>query len=125
MDILEAVLWLTLNIYHEGRSEDQFDQIAIAHVTINRSRESGRTIKQVVLRNKQFSWTFQKNHNEYWPDDPKAFIECLDSALIALRGFDFTNGATHYHEKSVRPYWAKDMKRIGQFGAHKFYKTRR
>ncbi len=118
---LEAILWLTLNVYHEARSEDQLSQIAVAHVTMNRANKNHRTIKQVVLRNRQFSWTFQKSKDEYWPKDIEAFVECLNSSLVAVQGYDFTQGSTYYHEQSVRPYWANGMKKIGQFGAHKFY----
>jgi len=120
--MIEALLWLTLNIYHEARSEDQFDQLAVAHVTMNRAHKTKKSIKYVVLKDRQFSWTHQKT--DYWPYDTKAFVECLHSAVVAARGFDFTGGATFYHEKSVRPYWARGMHQIGQFGAHKFYVKR-
>ena len=30
MTLLEGLLWLTLNVYHEARSEPQIGQIAIA-----------------------------------------------------------------------------------------------
>lgn len=120
---LEALLWLTLNIYHEARSESQFDQIAVAHVTINRAKETGKGVKYVVLKDRQFSWTHEKS--DYWPHDTQAFVTCLESALVAAGGFDFTGGATHYHEKRIKPYWAKDMHRVGTFGAHKFYIARK
>ena len=122
---LEAILWLTLNVYHEARSEDQFNQIAVAHLTLNRANKDGRTIKQTVLKDRQFSWTFQKTKDEYWPDDLNAFLKCLKSVRVAATGYDFTQGATHYHERKVKPYWTKGMHQIGTFGAHKFYVSRR
>lgn len=122
MDILSAIMWLTLNIYHEGRGEDQMAQIAIAHVTINRVEKSGEPMKKVVLKPKQFSWTHTKK--KWAPDDFKALITCFDSAVIALNGYDFTQGATHYHRYDVKPIWRKKLLYIGQFGSHKFYKKR-
>jgi len=120
--LLEGLLWLTLNVYHEARGEDQLSQIAVAHVTLNRAYNTNQPIKQVILKNRQFSWTWQKS--DYWPYDLEAFMVCLKSVSIATKGYDFTGGATFYHEKNVKPYWTKDMHQIGQFGAHKFYVAR-
>ncbi len=49
MDLMTGILYLTLNVYHEARSEDQFAQMAVAHVTMNRSRERGISIRDVVM----------------------------------------------------------------------------
>lgn len=120
MTLLEGLLWLTLNVYHEARSEPEIGQVAVALVTLNRSYEKHRTIKDVVWEPYQFSWTFQKK--SYVPDDPKAFLECMKSAYLALKTEDFTQGATHYHLDSVDPYWSADYTYLDQFGSHKFYK---
>ena len=120
MTLLEGLLWLTLNVYHEGRSEPEIGQVAIAHVTLNRSIEKDIPIKNVVKQPYQFSWTFQKD--SYLPDDPDAFVECLRSVFIALQSPDFTSGATHYHLESIEPFWASDLTYLDQYGSHKFYK---
>ena len=39
MSFLEGLLWLTLNVYHEARSEPQIGQLAVAHVTLNRASQ--------------------------------------------------------------------------------------
>lgn len=120
MALIEGLLWLTLNVYHEARSEPQIAQIAVALVTLNRANEKGLQIKEVVQQPRQFSWTYQKN--SYLPDDPKAFLTCLQSVYMALQSQDFTNGATHYHLASVEPYWTAEYTFLDQFGSHKFYK---
>lgn len=120
MTLLEGILWLTLNVYHEARSEPQVGQVAVALVTLNRANEKDLPIKQVVQEPYQFSWTFQKN--SYFPDDPKAFLECMRSVYIALKTSDFTKGATHYHLDSINPYWTTDYTFLNQYGSHKFYK---
>lgn len=121
MTLLEGLLWLTLNVYHEARSEPQIGQIAVAHVTLNRANVSHQPIKTIVQEPYQFSWTFQKE--SYIPDDPKAFLECLKSVYIALQSEDVTKGATHYHLDTIKPYWSKELIYLNQFGAHKFYKV--
>ena len=37
MTLLEGLLWLTLNVYHEARSEPLVGQVAVAFVTLNRA----------------------------------------------------------------------------------------
>lgn len=120
MSILEGLLWLTLNVYHEARSEPQVGQVAIVHVTLNRAKEKNLPIKAIVTQPYQFSWTFQKE--SYIPDDTKAFLECLQSVYVALQTADITEGATHYHLDTVSPYWASKFTYVDQFGSHKFYK---
>ena len=120
MTLLEGLLWLTLNVYHEARSEPQIGQIAVAHVTLNRANQRNMTIKETVKQPYQFSWTFQKR--SYVPKDPVAFLESLQSVYIALQSDDFTQGATHYHLKSVIPYWSNRYTYLEQYGSHKFYK---
>lgn len=122
MDILEAVLWLTLNIYHEARSEDVLGQLAVAHTTLNRTRIRKLTVKEVVLQPKQFSWTYRIKNKV--PSEWDAFSECLNVAVKAVKGKDFTRGATHYHHVSIIPEWTNRMEFIGTFGTHKFYKRR-
>ena len=48
MTVLEGLLWLTLNVYHEARSEPQIGQVAVVHVTLNRAEELNRSIKEIV-----------------------------------------------------------------------------
>lgn len=120
MTLLEGLLWLTLNVYHEARSEPQIAQVAVALVTLNRASQQHLPIKEIVRQPRQFSWTFQKD--SYLPDDPKAFLQCIRSVYIALKSQDFTQGATHYHLDSIEPYWSQDYTYLEQYGSHKFYK---
>jgi len=120
MDLLSALMWLTLNVYHEARSEDQLAQVAVAHVTINRVRERRQSVKEVVLDSKQFSWTHTQQ--SWIPTDMKALLECLESSVIAVKGYDFTKGSTNYHRQDKKPIWRKDLTFITQVGVHKLYK---
>lgn len=120
MSILEGLLWLTLNVYHEARSEPEIGQVAVVHVTLNRALERHLSIKDVVKQPYQFSWTFQKK--SYIPDDPKAFFDCMKSVYIALQTKDVTTGATYYHLDSITPDWASHYTYVNQFGSHKFYR---
>lgn len=120
MTLLEGLLWLTLNVYHEARSEPQVGQIAVALVTLNRANESHLPIRDVVNQPYQFSWT--NDEPTLLPDDPSAFLRCMYSAYLALQTNDFTDGATHYHLDKIKPYWSSDFTYLNQYGSHKFYK---
>ncbi len=120
MPLLEGLLWLTLNVYHEARSEPPIAQSAVALVTLNRAHEKKMPIKEVVQEPHQFSWTLRQD--SYLPDDPKAFLQCMQSVYFALQNQDFTQGATHFHLDTVEPYWIAEYTFLDQYGSHKFYK---
>lgn len=123
LEVPTAILWLALNIYHEGRGEDPFAQVAIAHVTLNRSYERGISIKEVVKQPYQFSWVKQKDN--HIPNDWGAFQQCIESARVAVHGFDYTFGATYFHLKTQIPEWTNRVEFVGAFGAHYFYREKR
>lgn len=120
MTFLEGLLWLTLNVYHEARSESEIGQMAVVHVTLNRAAKRELSIKNVVKQPYQFSWIQQKE--SYIPEDPKAFFDCMQSVYVALTSSDFTAGATYYHLETIEPYWASQYTFVDQYGSHKFYK---
>ncbi len=117
---LEGLLWLTLNVYHEARGETKIGQLAVAHVTLNRAMQKNQSLEEVVIAPYQFSWTLQKN--TYVPTEPKAFFECMKSALYAMTSDDFTGGATYYHRLDIQPSWSGDMTYIAKYGSHIFYR---
>lgn len=119
MTLLEGFLWLTLNVYHEARSEPQIGQVAIAHVTLNRATQKNISIKDVLQQPHQFNWIRKKS---YIPDNIPAFFQCMQSAFIALNSSDFTAGATHFHLKNTDPKWSSALTYINQYGSHKFYR---
>lgn len=119
MTLLEGLLWLTLNVYHEARSEPQVGQLAVAHVTLNRAAKSKISIKDVIQQPHQFSWIGKKS---YLPHNIPVFLQCMKSAYIALNSKDFTAGATHFHLQDIDPDWSSSLTYINQYGSHKFYR---
>ena len=120
MTFLEGLLWLTLNVYHEARSESRVGQVAVAQVTLNRAWARHVSVKEAITQSGQFSWLAQKGVT--FPDDPKAFLVCFHSVYLALAGDDITGGATYYHAKYVTPSWVASYQYVTSYGAHRFYK---
>ena len=121
MSFLEGLLWLSLNIYHEARSEPQIGQLAVAHVTLNRASQSKQSVEQVVTAPKQFSWTFQQK--SYVPTETDVFMACMQTAMKAMTSKDFTRGATFYHRHDVQPKWAQSKTYVAKYGEHLFYRN--
>ncbi|PIE56489.1 MAG: cell wall hydrolase [Desulfobulbus propionicus] len=120
MSFLEGLLWLSLNIYHEARSEPEIGKLAVAHVTLNRAVEKHKSVEQVVTAPYQFSWTFQLD--SYLPTNRVALADSARIALKAMTTDDFTEGATFYHHIDVHPSWAGEMIFVKQYGSHRFYR---
>lgn len=120
MDLLTALYWLSLNCYHEARGEPQLGQVYVARTVINRAEKTGKSIKEVVNDESQFSWTASEI-GQRPIDDPKAFVKCVESSIVSA-DFDINPNITHYHESSIRPYWARKYRLVATIGKHKFYK---
>ena len=69
----------------------------------------------------QFSWYCDGKKDI--PEDSKTWEECLIIAEKVLYGmYDFTEGATHYHNDTVHPYWADHLAHVVTIDNHIFYK---
>lgn len=102
-----------ITIFCEASSASPAERRAIAHVLFNRQHDGrfGATVAEVCLRRMQFSeWNGDKPDNinllraarvaELSP----AMLDCSAAFDEAFQGSrDTTNGATHYHDKSIAP----------------------
>lgn len=113
---------LAQNIYREARGEPLEGKIAVAAVTLNRTRDARypKSICGVVYQKDQFSWTNKYKHTE--PD--------LESNLVA---YNFLKGkygkmqkypAKYYHAKHVKPIWRLRLAKVGSIGNHTFYRDK-
>lgn len=127
--IVEALVCLALNVYHEARGEPVEGREAVAHVVMNRvaSPNFPDTVCGVVLqggevRNRcQFSWYCDGRLDR--PSDPEAWKDSWFMAQQVLAGApDPTGGAVYYHAKSVRPWWADKFEVTATIGDHIFYR---
>ena len=108
------------NLYHEARGEGVKGLQAVASVVMNRADRQQLNICKVVYSRKQFSWTIAKRVKAVEGD----IGDILNVAQAATSHtlVDATGGATHYHTKQVKPYWAKTLKKTETIGQHIFYK---
>jgi len=113
-------------IWGEARSEGYRGMCAVAEVILNRYKDcKARNLQAVLLQNKQFSCWNRADPNlpkikKLSPEDP-GYALAKAAALAALRGTDYTKGATHYHAYYVKPDWAHGVRPLAHIGKHKFY----
>jgi spore germination cell wall hydrolase CwlJ-like protein len=121
--LTEAMLCLALNIFYEAGAEPLEGKIGVANVTMNRvtHEKYPDSICEVVYQPYQFSWTNNpkaKPSGKNW--DMSKNIARL---YLTVGGFpDITNGATHYHNNTVKPKWSYKMKKLTKIGRHTYYK---
>ena len=139
---------LAQNIYFEARDQPTKGQIAVALVTINRtkSRRFPNTICKVIRQASRYSnGKLIKNRCHFsWycdglSDRPTDKLAWKISMLIARAMFkkpgatikkhgdqwdieDFVHGSTHYHRIDVNPNWNRKMLKVTTIGDHVFWK---
>jgi len=125
----EETLCLAQTLYHEARGENRSGILAVANLTINRtkSRQFPNSICGVVrqrnLNGCQYSWVCsgaQVKNN-------KKFAEMWQISDQILRGKIRMNILSHdvmwFHNKHVKPWWAKHGTFAGRIGSHLYYKN--
>lgn len=117
-------------VYFEARSETLIAQRAVAEVILNRvdSRRYPNTVCEVVnqgseRRNRcQFSYNCDGRPELIHEKSAWARAKSIAKEMVAAPVRPLTNGATHYHTASVRPFWSRSLQRTAVYGAHIFYK---
>ncbi|UDL95025.1 cell wall hydrolase [Lichenihabitans sp. PAMC28606] len=120
-------------IYFEARSEPEEGQAAVAQVVLNRV-SSGlypQSVCGVVFQNQQrhnaCQFSFACEGRALRITETDAWAQAVRVAHEVTEGSAYVSdvgGATHYHAKYVRPFWASRLKRMDVIGHHVFYKLR-
>jgi len=139
-DANNDIFCMAQNIYFESGNQPLAGKVAVAHVVLNRQQHVNypQTIcgviyqaklkenwlgNQVPIRNMcQFSW-FCDGKSDV-PEDSPTWLESLYVARDVIQDThpDITEGATHYHNDSVYPYWAESLNETVTINNHTFYK---
>ncbi|NBB69050.1 MAG: hypothetical protein GVY33_01805 [Alphaproteobacteria bacterium] len=129
-DDIERVTCLAQNIWFEARGSSHDDQLAVAHVVLNRVADARYPddICAVVWQPRQFSWTHDGRSDRIHfanPIDRRVWKELVQVSMAAMAGRleDPTGGATHYHADYVDPAWAGRMDLLIRIDDHLYYRT--
>ena len=121
---------LTEALYFEARGENLVGQVAVAEVILNRvdSKTYPDSVCGVIQQGQsrrnscQFSYICDGKVEHI--GNRRAFEEMGQIAWVMLQGKPriLTGKATHYHNSSVKPRWAKRLVRTARIGDHIFYR---
>lgn len=121
-------------IYFESRGEPKRGQIGVAQVVMNRvfsgyyPADICRAVYQNAHRKLACQFTFACDGIPDVVTEPKLWQQAREIADDVLDGrvWDEKVGrATHYHARSVRPNWIREMRKLERIGEHTFYRPRR
>lgn len=117
-NILEEIRCISLNIHHEARGEPLKGQIAIANVTVNRTKSGKfpRTACKVIRQAGQFGW--YKRGVDYRLVTVSKEIRQIAYDAITNQLTDHSRGALYFNDK---PFNFK-TKLTTKIGKHYFYK---
>ena len=140
MQLGPDVTCMAMNIYMEAGNQSVAGKLAVGHVTLNRmdmerypssvcgvvtqgptyQTKSGMTFP--VKWKCQFSWFCDGKADT--PVDSITWNESIHLAKKILHNkmYDFTDGATHYHNDQVSPAWSRQLKKIVVIDNHTFYR---
>ena len=132
--------WLAMNMYFEAGNQSEAGRISVALVTLNRRGhwDYPDDIESVVTQGStyvnwkgivypvkhmcQFSWYCDGKADV--PEDSPTWNEGyqLATSIMQYGMYDITEGATHYHNDTVHPYWADHLYHVVTIDNHIFYK---
>ena len=128
------------NIYFEAGNQPLAGKVAVGQVVLNRLEHSNYpgTMCDVIYQAKwkenwlgnmhpvrnqcQFSWFCDGKSDD--PEISPTWYDSLQVARDVVQGAypDITEGATHYHNDKVNPYWAESLNQTVIINNHIFYK---
>lgn len=127
----DAITCLSRSIYWEAKGISSADMEAVASVVMNRLGHEGfpdtvcGVVKQgVETRACQFSWWCDGRSDQV--QEEGEYTEAKEIARKALNQQlkDRTKGALYFHDRNVKPAWAKQYIKTAETAKFMFYKPR-
>jgi len=125
----DAITCLSRTIYWEAKGGAPADMEAVASVVMNRLGHEGfpDTVCAVVKQGSeqhacQFSWWCDGRSDQ--AEEEAAYVTAKEIARKALNQqlADRTHGAMYFHDRNVKPDWAKEYIKTAEIGKFLFYK---
>lgn len=113
---------LAKNIYFESQGESFAGKLAVAKVTLNRTKHEDfpSTVCGVVYQPRQFSWTAHKHQKikdiGAWQESLEIARSAMKNGLAELQGFK----AIYFHSGRKPREWG-NVRLVAKIGRHRFY----
>jgi spore germination cell wall hydrolase CwlJ-like protein len=127
----DAITCLARSIYWEAKGKAAADMEAVASVVMNRLGHEGfpDTVCKVVKqgseqKNCQFSWWCDGRPDQVVEDEQYVIAKEIARKALNQQLPDPTHGALYFHDRTVRPDWARKYIKTTETGKFLFYKPR-
>ncbi|UVL00800.1 cell wall hydrolase [Pseudomonas sp. B21-048] len=127
----DAITCLARSIYWEAKGVAGADMEAVANVVMNRLGHEGfpdsvcAVVKQgSETRSCQFSWWCDGRADQVKEDDEYVLAKEIARKALNKQLTDRTHGALYFHDRTVKPAWAKKYTRTAETRKFLFYKPR-
>jgi spore germination cell wall hydrolase CwlJ-like protein len=125
----DAITCLARSIYWEAKGKAAADMEGVASVVMNRLGHEGfpDTVCAVVKQGSekhacQFSWWCDGRADQVKEDDEYALAKEIARKALNKQLTDRTQGALYFHDRTVKPDWAKEYIKTGETSKFLFYK---
>lgn len=118
----EALLCLTMAIYHEARGEPILGQMAVAEVIINRVKDKRwpSTVCKVVKQKSQFEFYWDGKAETMYNISAKKVAKSIAEAYLEKGALGVVPNSKWFTTVEVNNYWTKNLKVLKVIGRHKF-----
>ncbi|MBZ9783884.1 cell wall hydrolase [Pseudomonas sp. REP124] len=127
----DAITCMARSIYWEAKGKDAADMEAVANVVMNRLGKKGfpDTVCGVVKQGSetkscQFSWWCDGKSDSVQEEVQYALAKEIARKALNKQLPDRTGGALYFHDRTVKPDWAKEYVNTVDIGLFRFYKPR-
>jgi Cell wall hydrolyses involved in spore germination len=127
----DAITCLARSIYWEAKGKNAIDMEAVANVVMNRLGHQGfpDTVCGVVKqgsqsKNCQFSWWCDGRSDSVQEEVPYAMAKEIARKALNKQLPDRTKGALYFHDRTVKPDWAREYNNTANIGLFRFYKPK-
>ncbi|MGW8466158.1 cell wall hydrolase [Pseudomonas sp. CLCA07] len=125
----DAITCMARSIYWEAKGENLADMEAVANVVMNRLGHEGfpDTVCGVVKQGSetkscQFSWWCDGRPDRVQEETQYELAKEIARKALNKQLPDRTGGAMYFHDKTVKPVWAKKYIKTASIGLFVFYK---
>ena len=127
----DAITCLARSIYWEAKGKNAADMEAVANVVMNRLGHDGfpDTVCGVVKQGSQskscqFSWWCDGRSDSVQEEVPYAMAKEIARKALNKQLPDRTKGALYFHDRTVKPDWAREYNNPANIGFFRFYKPK-
>ena len=98
--------------------------LLVGNVVLNRTNKRKKGVCSAIFERGQFSWVKEKKERYTVSKEALGLSRWLLVQEEVGERVDTAKGATFFHNKHVRPVWARRMQLVKRYKGHLFYREK-